>query len=50
MRTIGVIGSGMISSQLARLAFAAGYNVIMSNSRLSDTLSELVAELGESHG
>ncbi|MCQ2995166.1 NAD(P)-binding domain-containing protein [Pseudomonas syringae] len=37
----------MISSQLARLAIAAGYNVILSNSRSPDTLSELVAELGE---
>lgn len=47
MQTIGFIGSGMISSQLARLAIAAGYNVILSNSRSPDTLSELVAELGK---
>jgi 8-hydroxy-5-deazaflavin:NADPH oxidoreductase len=46
MTTISFIGSGLISSQLARLSVAAGYNVILSNSRAPDSLSELVQELG----
>jgi predicted dinucleotide-binding enzyme len=46
MTTIGLIGAGRIGSQLARLAVANGYNVVISNSRGPDTLSELVAELG----
>ncbi|MBG6224285.1 putative dinucleotide-binding enzyme [Arthrobacter sp. CAN_A2] len=44
--TIGFIGSGHIGSQLARLAVAHGYRVIMSNSRGPGTLQDLVAELG----
>ncbi len=43
---IGFIGNGMISGQMARLAIAAGLNVILSNSREPETLSDLVAELG----
>jgi predicted dinucleotide-binding enzyme len=46
MTTIGLIGAGHIGSQLARLAVAHGYNVVISNSRGPETLSELVAELG----
>src|SRR5664280_1149295 len=46
MTTIGFIGSGHIGSQLARLAVAHGYHVVMSNSRGPETLSDLVAELG----
>jgi predicted dinucleotide-binding enzyme len=46
MTTIGFIGSGHIGSQLARLAVAHGYDVVMSNSRDPQTLSGLVAELG----
>ncbi len=46
MRTIGLIGAGHIGSQLARLAVAAGYNVVISNSRGPETLAALVAELG----
>lgn len=45
-QTIGFIGSGMIGSALARLAVAAGYNVVLSNSRGPDTLAELIEELG----
>ncbi|WP_394249605.1 NADPH-dependent F420 reductase [Arthrobacter pityocampae] len=45
--TIGFIGSGRIGSQLARLAVANGYRVIMSNSRGPETLQDLVAELGD---
>jgi predicted dinucleotide-binding enzyme len=44
--TIGLIGAGNIGSQVARLAVAAGHNVVLSNSRGPDTLRELVAELG----
>jgi 8-hydroxy-5-deazaflavin:NADPH oxidoreductase len=46
MVTIGLIGAGHIGSQLARLAVAHGYNVVISNSRQPDTLQSLVAELG----
>jgi predicted dinucleotide-binding enzyme len=46
MTTIGLIGAGRIGSQLARLAVARGYKVVISNSRGPDTLSALVAELG----
>jgi predicted dinucleotide-binding enzyme len=46
MKTIGLIGAGHIGSQLARLAVAHGYNVVVSNSRGPETLSTLVAELG----
>ncbi|MEC5200311.1 putative dinucleotide-binding enzyme [Arthrobacter sp. PL16] len=45
--TIGFIGSGNIGSQLARLAVARGYHVIMSNSRGPETLRGLVDELGD---
>jgi len=44
--TIGLIGAGHIGSQLARLAVANGYNVVISNSRGPETLSTLVSELG----
>ena len=46
MTTIGFIGAGHIGSQVARLAIKSGYDVIVSNSRGPETLSELVAELG----
>jgi predicted dinucleotide-binding enzyme len=46
MTTIGLIGAGHIGSQIARLAIAKGYNVVISNSRGPETLSTLVAELG----
>jgi len=46
MATIGFIGAGSIGSQVARLAIAAGYEVVLSNSRGPDTLAGLVAELG----
>jgi predicted dinucleotide-binding enzyme len=47
MTTIGFIGSGRIGSQVARAAIANGYDVIMSNSRGPETLSDLISELGE---
>ena len=46
MKTIGLIGAGHIGSQVARLAVKNGYDVVISNSRGPETLSELVAELG----
>jgi len=46
MATIGIIGSGHIGSQIARLAVANGHDVVVSNSRGPETLAELVAELG----
>jgi predicted dinucleotide-binding enzyme len=46
MTTIGFIGSGMIGGTLARLAIAAGYDVVLSNSRGPQTLADLVSELG----
>ncbi|MEV7417425.1 NAD(P)-binding domain-containing protein [Streptomyces sp. NPDC089919] len=46
MATLGLIGSGNIGSTLARLAVAAGIDVVLSNSRGPETLGDLVAELG----
>jgi predicted dinucleotide-binding enzyme len=46
MPTIGLIGAGHIGSQIARLAVANGYDVVLSNSRGPETLAPLVAELG----
>lgn len=44
--TVGLIGAGNIGSTVARLAVAAGHDVVLSNSRGPETLSDLVAELG----
>jgi predicted dinucleotide-binding enzyme len=46
VRTIGLIGAGHIGSQVARLAVAHGYSVVISNSRDPETLAALVKELG----
>lgn len=46
MTTWGFIGSGHIGSTVARLAIAAGHDVVMSNSRGPETLADLVDELG----
>jgi 8-hydroxy-5-deazaflavin:NADPH oxidoreductase len=46
MAIIGLIGAGHIGSQIARLAVAHDYDVVISNSREPETLSTLVAELG----
>jgi predicted dinucleotide-binding enzyme len=48
MTTIGLIGAGHIGSQLARAAIAHGHDVVLSNSRGPETLTDLVAELGPS--
>jgi predicted dinucleotide-binding enzyme len=44
--TIGLIGAGHIGSQVARAAIAGGYDVVISNSRGPETLTDLVSELG----
>lgn len=46
MTTLGIIGAGHIGSQIARKAVQLGYDVVISNSRGPETLTELVAELG----
>jgi predicted dinucleotide-binding enzyme len=46
LTTIGLIGAGNIGGQLARLAVAHGYDVVISNSRGPETLAALVEELG----
>jgi predicted dinucleotide-binding enzyme len=47
MTTIGLIGAGHIGSTVAKLAVDAGYDVVLSNSRGPETLSDLVSQLGE---
>ncbi|GAA2273742.1 NAD(P)-binding domain-containing protein [Glycomyces scopariae] len=44
--TLGIIGAGMIGGTLARLATAAGLDIVIANSRGPETLADLVAELG----
>jgi predicted dinucleotide-binding enzyme len=46
MTTVSLIGSGHIGSTVARLAIAAGHQVILSNSRGPETLTGLVRDLG----
>ena len=46
MTTLALIGAGHIGSQVARLAIANGYDVVISNSRGPETLADLVKELG----
>jgi predicted dinucleotide-binding enzyme len=45
MTTLGLIGAGHIGSALAQTALDAGYDVVISNSRGPETLTDLVAEL-----
>jgi predicted dinucleotide-binding enzyme len=45
MTTLGLIGAGHIGSALAQTALDAGYDVLISNSRGPETLTDLVAEL-----
>jgi len=45
-QTIGIIGSGLVGKAVAHLAIAAGYNVVISNSRGPETISALVEDLG----
>lgn len=46
MTTIGLIGSGHIGQAIARQAVTHGYDVVLSNSRGPETLTDVVAELG----
>jgi predicted dinucleotide-binding enzyme len=46
MTTLGIIGAGHIGSQVARVAVANGYDVVIANSRGPETLADLIAELG----
>src|SRR3954467_11998409 len=46
MTTLGLIGRGHSGSTGARLAVAAGYDVVLSNSRGPETLADLVSALG----
>ena len=47
MTTWGIIGSGNIGTTVARLAIDAGHDVVLSNSRGPETLTDLVASLGD---
>ena len=46
--TIGIIGSGALGSNIARALASKGISAIISNKRGPQSLTELVAELGES--
>lgn len=46
MTTLGLIGAGNIGTALAQVALSQGWDVVLSNSRGPETLTELVAELG----
>ncbi len=46
MTTFGIIGAGNIGSQVARALIGQGHQVVISNSRGPETLTELVSELG----
>jgi len=47
MSTLALIGSGNMGSAVARLAVAAGLDLVLSNSRGPQTLSGLVDQLGK---
>ncbi|MFC9693581.1 NADPH-dependent F420 reductase [Kribbella sp. NPDC056951] len=46
MTTLGIIGSGNIGTVVAKLAIAAGIDVVLANSRGPESLREKAAELG----
>jgi predicted dinucleotide-binding enzyme len=46
MATLGLIGCGHIGGTVARLAVNAGYDVVISNSRGPETLTDMVRQLG----
>ena len=43
--TIGFVGAGAVAGQLARLCLARGYEVVLSNSRGPETLTELIVQV-----
>ena len=47
MTRVGIIGAGHIGSTLAKGLVERGYEVVIANSRGPETLSELIADLGE---
>jgi predicted dinucleotide-binding enzyme len=47
MTTIGLIGSGHIGQAIARQALSHGHDVVLSNSRGPETLTDLVSDLGD---
>ncbi|MFN3948070.1 NADPH-dependent F420 reductase [Microbacterium sp.] len=47
MTTVGIIGAGHIGSALAKGFAKHGYDVVISNSRGPETLSDLVGSIGE---
>ena len=47
---VGFLGGGRIGGMQARLAIAAGYEVVLSNSRGPQVLKDLVMELGRRRG
>lgn len=47
MTTVSFIGAGNIGGTVAKLAVAAGHDVLVSNSRGPETLGDVVAGLGE---
>ncbi|WP_121257314.1 NADPH-dependent F420 reductase [Nocardioides ferulae] len=47
MTIIGLIGSGNIGTAIAKQAVAHGHQVVLSNSRGPETLTDLVDQLGE---
>ena len=46
MTTLGILGAGQAGSALARAAAAAGYDIVLANSRGPRTLTTLVEQLG----
>ncbi|WP_213816624.1 NADPH-dependent F420 reductase [Glaciihabitans sp. dw_435] len=48
MTTIGIIGAGEVGSQIARKAIATGYTIVIANSRVPETLTDLITDLGPS--
>src|SRR5690606_300391 len=46
MTTIGILGAGQAGATLARAVSAAGYDVLIANSRSPETLDDLVGSLG----
>jgi predicted dinucleotide-binding enzyme len=48
MATIGIIGAGEVGSHIARAAISSGYQVVLANSRGSETLKRLIEELAPS--
>lgn len=45
-KTIGILGAGQAGSTLARAAIAAGYDIVIANTRGPKTLQDLITQLG----